>query len=140
MLCQFCGKQLSEEARFCTGCGKMLREDGKQTVIESEKQEEKASRNESLNATGIKKDYLQFLEPVNALIEKRGGAEKLGGVWMPMLLIVITAIRLLGGFISALILTLCNAYLVYLTYKKQGKLNTKMLLWTIVIFVVGLTF
>lgn len=54
MFCRKCGKELPEEARFCTGCGERVQADGKPGIIpepveepEPEQQEEGAGRTSS---------------------------------------------------------------------------------------------
>lgn len=118
MLCQFCGKQLAEEAIFCTGCGKPLKARGEQNAKDmlEEHGNDGFLQKESKNNQKI---FWQHLEPIDRWIAKHGGAKKIGYVIMPMTLAILAVIRLLGGVLCSLLLTLCNAYLIYLFYREE---------------------
>ena len=132
MHCPKCGKQLNEEAAFCTECGLRLNQSQQEEPAE---QPEQAVPQATVNDGNTTENGL--LAKINDYIEKHR-AETLNKYFSAVSIAAVVALRLLGLWVSALLIAAVNGYLIYRSYKATAKIDAKMCAWTIGAFLICL--
>ncbi|MBE6903848.1 MAG: zinc-ribbon domain-containing protein [Ruminococcaceae bacterium] len=116
MICSKCGKQLEDECLFCTECGSSIgvaEELGKSTTNN------------------------KFIEKINNFIYIFGEI-KINKYLSIIAIVSMIAIRFFGFIVTSVLITVVNGYLIYYSYKRKSKIDTKMIIWSIAAFFVGL--
>lgn len=119
LICSNCGKQIEENCLFCTECGSDINLTKKQTQS---------------NAI-IKND--QIREKIDNFINKFGDI-KINKFLSLATIISIISIRIFGFIVITALITVINSILIYYNYRKNSKMDMKMILWSIAVLVAGI--
>ena len=119
MICTKCGKQLEEDCLYCTECGA------------------KVGCPPEVPTSNVSLTDNKIIDTVNDLINKVGD-KKINFFLSIVTIVSLILIRILGIIIFTLIITATNAFLVYRDFKASSKLDTKMIVLSLAVLLVGI--
>lgn len=123
MNCPQCGKLVSDESVFCIECGSALQQPQPHTDLAGVPNSEAEHGSDKIAIKELRARLESFVE--------KWGAVRLSRYLSMSLIAVVVMLRLLGPWLSSLLIAAMNGFLIYTKYKSTAKIDREMCAWSI---------